>query len=183
MRGLPEAMGELPVSTLADEIETPGEGQVRALLTIAGNPALTTPDAARLDALLAGLELMVCVDPYLNATTRHAHVILPPPSLLEKSHYDLAFTGLSVRDFADFSPPVFERDAGTPSEFEILVRLAAIAAGLGADADPHALAVATLTAQVEREVGRRRSPVHGRDAARSWRRSAPGARPRSSCST
>ena len=77
-------MGELPVSTLADEIETPGEGQVRALVTIAGNPALTTPDAARLEALLAGLELMVCVDPYLNATTRHAHVILPPPSLLRE---------------------------------------------------------------------------------------------------
>ena len=164
VRNLPETMGELPVSTLADEIETPGVGQVRALVTIAGNPALTTPDAGRLEALLAGLELMVCVDPYLNATTRHAHVILPPPSLLEKSHYDLAFTGLAVRDFADFSPPVFEREAGTPSEFEILVRLAAIAAGLGSTADPHALAVATLEAQVEREVGDEASPVHGGDA-------------------
>ena len=163
VRGLPEAMGELPVSTLADEIETPGEGQVRALLTVAGNPALTTPDAARLDALLAGIELLVCVDPYLNATTRHAHVILPPPSLLEKPHYDLAFTGLSVRDFADFSPDVFDRAEGTPSEFEILVRLAAIGAGLGAGADPTALATATLQAQVEREVADEGSPVHGRD--------------------
>ena len=91
-------------------METPGEGQVRALLTIAGNPALTTPDAGRLEGLLASLDLMVCVDPYLNATTRHADVILPPPSVLEKSHYDLAFTALSVRNVADFSPPVFERD-------------------------------------------------------------------------
>jgi len=163
VRGLPEAMGELPVSTLADEIETPGEGQVRALVTVAGNPALTTPDAARLEALLEGLELMVCVDPYLNATTRHAHVILPPPSLLEKAHYDLAFTGLSVRDFADFSPPVFERANGAPSEFEILVRLAAVAAGFGADADPEALAIATLRGQVQREVGDDGSPVHRRD--------------------
>ena len=78
---------------------------------------------------------MVCVDPYLNATTRHADVILPPPSVLEKSHYDLAFTALSVRNVAHFSPAVFDRAPGTPSEFEILVRLAAIAAGLGADAD------------------------------------------------
>jgi anaerobic selenocysteine-containing dehydrogenase len=163
VRGLPEAMGELPVSTLADEMETPGEGQVRALVTIAGNPALTTPDAARLDALLAGLELMVCVDPYLNATTRHAHVILPPPSLLEKSHYDLAFTGLAVRDVADYSPPVFEREDGAPSEFAILVRLAAIAAGLGAGADANALTAATLRAQVEREVADEGSPVHGRE--------------------
>jgi len=165
VRGLPETMGELPVSTLADEIETPGEGQVRALVTVAGNPALTTPDAARLDALLAGLELMVCVDPYLNATTRHAHVILPPPSLLEKPHYDLAFTGLSVRDFADWSPPVFEREAGSPSEFEILVRLAAIAAGFGAAAETDALATATLDTQVEREVADDASPAHGRDPA------------------
>jgi len=164
VRGLPEAMGELPVSTLADEIETPGDGQVRALVTIAGNPALTTPDAARLDALLAGLELLVCVDPYLNATTRHAHVILPPPSLLEKSHYDLAFTGLAVRDFADFSPPVFERANGAPSEFELLVRLAAIAAGFGPGVDPHALATATLRTQVEREVAIEDSLLHGREA-------------------
>jgi anaerobic selenocysteine-containing dehydrogenase len=163
-RGLPEVMGELPVSTLADEIETPGEGQVRALLTIGGNPALTTPDAGRLDRLLEGLELMVSVDPYLNATTRHADVILPPPSVLEKPHYDLAFTGLSVRDVADYSPPVFEREAGTPSEFEILVRLAAIAGGLGADADPTALATATLAARIDEATGDPSSPLHGRDA-------------------
>ena len=133
---------------------------------MAGNPALTTPDAARLDGLLAGLELMVCVDPYLNATTRHAHVILPPPSVLEKSHYDLAFTGLSVRDFARLvAARASSARKGSPSEFDILVRLAAIAAGLGAAADPNALATATLHAQVEREVADPASPVHGRDAA------------------
>ena len=163
VRGLPEAMGELPVATLADEMDAPGEGQVKAFLTIGGNPALTTPDAGRLEGLLAGLELMVCVDPYLNATTRHADVILPPPSVLEKSHYDLAFTALSVRDVADFSPPVFEREPGSPSEFEILVRLIAIAAGLGADADPAALASATLFAQIEESVADSASPIHGRE--------------------
>lgn len=164
VRRLPEAMGELPVATLADEIETPGTGQVRALLTIAGNPALTTPDAGRLDDLLAGLELLVCVDLYLTATARHADVILPPPSVLERSHYDLAFTALSVRNMADFSPPVFEREGGTPSEFEILARLAAIAAGRGAHADTAALSEAALAARIAEAVGDPESPIHGRDA-------------------
>ena len=163
VRGLPETMGELPVATLADEIETPGPGQVRALITIAGNPALTTPDSGRLAGLLANLELMICVDPYLNATTRHADVILPPPSVLEKSHYDLAFTALSVRDVADFSPPVFDRPADSPSEFEILVRLAAISGGLGADADVDTLADGTIAARVAASVGNPSSPIHGRD--------------------
>jgi len=162
VRELPEMMGELPVATLADEIDTPGTGQVRALLTIAGNPALTTPDSGRLESLLAGLELMISIDPYLNATTRHADVILPPPSVLEKSHYDLAFTALSVRDVAHFSPPVFERATGTPSEFEILVRLAAIAAGLGADADSDALAEAALATRIAEAVADPASPIHGR---------------------
>ena len=155
-------MGELPVATLADEIETPGTGQVRALVTIAGNPALTTPDSGRLESLLAELDLMISIDPYLNATTRHAHVILPPPSVLEKSHYDLAFTALSVRDVAHFSPPVFERPTGAPSEFEILVRLAAIAAGLGAGADTDALAEATLATRIAEAVADPGSPIHGR---------------------
>jgi len=167
VRGLPESLGELPVATLADEIETPGDGQVRALLTIAGNPALTTPDAGRLDGLLAGLELMISVDPYVNATTRHADVILPPPSVLEKSHYDLAFTALSVRNVSDFSAAVFGREPGSPSEFEILIRLAAIAAGPGAEADPDpaALATATLAAEIAKAVDDPTSPIHGRDAA------------------
>ncbi len=163
VRDLPEVLGELPVATLADEMETPGEGQVRALLTIAGNPALTTPDAGRLEDLLASLDLMICVDPYLNATTRHADVILPPPSVLEKSHYDLAFTALAVRNVANFSPPVFERAPGTPSEFEIMARLAAIAAGLGADCDVRMLAHAAVAGRVNEAVADPASSIHGRD--------------------
>ena len=99
----------------------PGEGQVRLLITVAGNPALTTPDSGRLEKALESLEFMVSVDPYLNETSLHADVVLPAPSALERSHYDLAFTGLSVRDFSAYSPQVFE-GAGMP-EFEILVRL------------------------------------------------------------
>lgn len=158
--GHPETMGELPVVALAEEIETPGVGQVKALITIAGNPVLTTPDAGRLDRALADLEFMVSVDPYLNATTRHADVILPPPSALERGHFDLAFQTLAVRNFADWSPPVFETDA--PSEFEILVRLTAIAAGLGPDADPDRLAEASLGGLVAAAVDDAQSPLHSR---------------------
>ncbi len=144
--GFPEVIGELPVVTLADEIQTPGTGQVRALFVIAGNPALTNPDAARLSGALCHLDLMVSVDLYLNETSRNAHLILPPPSHLERPHYDLAFTALSVRNYAMFSPSVFEAEG--PSEFDILVTLAGIVSGLGPDLDPSVLAGASLEQQI-----------------------------------
>ncbi|CAN5740007.1 molybdopterin-dependent oxidoreductase [soil metagenome] len=146
--GLPEVIGELPVVTLVDEIQSPGDGQVKALFVIAGNPALTNPDASRLEEALRGLDLLVSVDPYLNETSRHAHVILPPPSHLERPHYDMAFTALSVRNYAMFSPSLFEAEG--PSEFDILVTLTAIVSGLGHEVDPSALAGATLNEQVGR---------------------------------
>ena len=125
---------------------------------------------------------MVCVDPYLNATTRHADVILPPPSVLEKSHYDLAFTGAVGAQRGRLLAAGVRAGAGTPSEFEILVRLAAIAAGLGADADPDALADATVAGRMRR--GGRRSgvidsrPRPGRDRGGARRPAGRGAAPR-----
>ncbi|HVN41282.1 MAG TPA: molybdopterin-dependent oxidoreductase, partial [Steroidobacteraceae bacterium] len=95
VRGLPEFSSELPVAALAEEIETPGDGQVRALITFAGNPVLSTPNGRRLDRALEGLEFMVAVDPYVNETTRHAHLILPPTSPLERSHYDITLSGFA----------------------------------------------------------------------------------------
>ena len=163
VRGLPEVLGELPVATLADEIETPGEGQVRLLITVAGNPALTTPDSGRLNKALESLDFMVSVDPYLNETSLHADVVLPAPSALERSHYDLAFTGLSVRDYSAYSPQVF--DGSGMAEFEILVRLTGIALGLGAAADADQLAGASLMAAVQEAVSNPESNVAGRDAA------------------
>ena len=127
--GLPEAIGELPVATLIDEIETPGDGQVRALITVAGNPVLSTPDSDRLDAAIAGLDLVISVDPYVTATTRHADVILPPPSALHRSHMDLAFTGLSVRNVVNYSPPALPLPDDRPDEWEILLGLASMALG------------------------------------------------------
>jgi anaerobic selenocysteine-containing dehydrogenase len=127
VRGLPESFGELPAAALAEEIETPGEGQVRALITLAGNPARSTPNSARLERALGTLDLYVAVDIYLNETTRHADVILPAPSPLQRSHYDLAFYQLSVRNIVNYSPPVLEADM--PDEWVTLLRLAAVAAG------------------------------------------------------
>jgi anaerobic selenocysteine-containing dehydrogenase len=161
VRDLPEVLGELPVATLIDEIETEGEGRIRFLMTVAGNPAITTPDADRLNGALATLDFMVSVDTYLNETSRHADVVLPGPSALERSHYDLAFTGFSVRDFADYSPAVFEADG--LSEFDILVKLTGIALGMGV-ADADMLAGASLMAAVQEAVGNPNSSVSGRDA-------------------
>ena len=121
VRGLPEAGSELPVATLADEILTEGEGQVRALVTCAGNPVLSTPNGARLDRALAGLEHMVSIDFYLNETTRHATVILPPPSPLERPHYDAALHHLAVRNTTKLSPAIFRPPVGALEEHEILL--------------------------------------------------------------
>ncbi len=119
VRGLPESGGELPVAALREEIETPGEGQVRALLTLAGNPVSSTPDGAALDRALAGLDFMAAVDIYVNETTRHADVILPPTTALERDHYDLVFHLLAVRNTARFTPAVLPADAGAMHDWQI----------------------------------------------------------------
>ena len=137
VKGFPEVKGEFPVAALAGEIETAGEGRVRALITVAGNPVVSTPNAARLDAALGQLDFMVSVDIYLNETTRRANVVLPAPSALERSEYALAFYSLAVHNFADWSPPLFEPTG--PPEHEVLAKLALIASGLGPDADPAAI--------------------------------------------
>ena len=107
VRGLPEFSNELPVAALAEEIESPGPGQVRALITFAGNPVLSTPNGRQLDRALDKLDFMVSIDLYLNETTRHAHLILPPTSPLERSHYDVALSGFAVRNVAKYSPALF----------------------------------------------------------------------------
>src|SRR5262249_52754175 len=123
VRGLPEFGGELPVACLSEEIETAGEGQIRGLLTLAGNPALSTPNGARLERALASLEFMVSVDPALNETTRFADVILPPRHTLENDHFSLVFHKLAVRDTVKYCGPVFEPEEGSLSEMEICGRL------------------------------------------------------------
>lgn len=124
VRGLPEFGGELPVATLAEEILEEGEPRVRALVTIAGNPVLSTPNGAQLDRALASLDFMVSVDFYVNETTRHARIILPPTGPLEHGHYDVAFHLLAVRNTAKYSPPLFAPGDDTRHDWQILMDLA-----------------------------------------------------------
>src|SRR5678816_300740 len=123
VRKLPEFAGELPVVALAEEILTEGEGQIKALVTSAGNPVLSTPNGRELDRALTGLEFMVSIDPYINETTRHAHIILPPSSSLERAHYDVAFHILAVRNTTRFSPALFQPDGEVRHDWEIFLEL------------------------------------------------------------
>ena len=124
VRGFPESGGELPVSVLREEITTPGNGQIRAMLTLSGNPVLSTPDGARLDEALHGLDFMAAVDIYLNETTRHADVILPPTTALERDHYDLVFHLLAVRNTTRFTPAVFAKPRDGRHDWEIYREIA-----------------------------------------------------------
>jgi anaerobic selenocysteine-containing dehydrogenase len=124
VRGLPEFGGEMPSATLAEEMETPGRGQIRGLVTIAGNPVLSVPNGRRLEKALPGLDFMVSVDFYRNATTRHAHLILPPTFALERDHYDVAFHLLGVRNTVKYSPALFPKDAEARHDWEIQLELA-----------------------------------------------------------
>jgi anaerobic selenocysteine-containing dehydrogenase len=129
VRGLPEFNDELPVAVLSEEIETPGPGQIRALLTAAGNPVLSTPNGRRLERALGQLDFMVAIDFYLNETTRFADVILPPTAHLERSHYDLFFPVLAVHNTARWVPAVFERGPDQRHDWEICAELTSRIAG------------------------------------------------------
>jgi len=164
VRGLPESFGELPVACLAEEITTPGDDRVRALVTIAGNPVISTPDAASLQTAVEDLEFMVCVDIYVNETTRHADVILPAPEPLAKAHYDFALYQLAIRSVANYSPPVIPRAPEQPDEWEVVLRLASIAAGQGPDADLEAWDKLVLETLIQRDIALPGSRIEGRDA-------------------
>ncbi|MDE0931840.1 MAG: molybdopterin-dependent oxidoreductase, partial [Halioglobus sp.] len=123
VRNLPEFDRELPSACLAEEISTPGEGQIRALFTGAGNPVLSTPNGRQLDRALEGLEFMVSLDPYINETTRHADIILPPTSALEHDHYDISFHLFAVRNTTRHNEAVFDKPEGSLHDWEIFNQL------------------------------------------------------------
>lgn len=137
VRGLPEVFGEFPVATMAEEILAPGEGRVRALITVGGNPCRSTPNTDRLERALEDLEFMVALDPHLNESSRHADVVLPGPTPLERAHYDLLFYQLSVRNVAHWTPPALDTDV--PQEWQTVLRLVGVVTGQGPDADVAAL--------------------------------------------
>ena len=151
--GAPEVYGELPMTCLAEEIETPGTGQIRALFTVATNAVLSSPDGPRIAKALDTLDFMVSMDIYLNETTRHADVILPGVSPLEDLHYDVAFPQLSWRNHARYSPPVFARVPGQPEEWQTLLKLTAIVQGKGAALDANALDDAQFAEDAQRMFG------------------------------
>ncbi|MTH94412.1 MAG: molybdopterin-dependent oxidoreductase, partial [Actinobacteria bacterium] len=164
VRHLPEAIGEYPIAALAEEVLTPGEGQIKALLTIAGNPVLSTPHSNQLDEALAHLDFMVSVDIYLNETTRHANVILPPPSHLQRDHYDLLLLQFAVRNVANYSEAILPLEEGQPDEWEILAKIAAIVQGKGIDADVSVSDDAAIRSMVNSAVKDSNSNICGRDA-------------------
>jgi anaerobic selenocysteine-containing dehydrogenase len=134
VRGAKEVLGQVPVSCLAEEIATPGEGQLRALITVAGNPVLSTPAGHKLDEVLPTLDAMISVDLWLNETTRHADVILPAPSPLEQPHHDDLILNFAINSVANYSPPVFlPEDPDRPEEWEILIRLTGLCTGTPAE--------------------------------------------------
>jgi anaerobic selenocysteine-containing dehydrogenase len=133
----PEVLGEFPVGILAEEIRTPGEGQIKALITIAGNPVLSNPNGTQLDTAFESLEFMVSVDTYVTETSRHADYILPPAGPLERAHYPSPFFALAVRNTARYSPALFEKSADNRHDWEILEGLArTVAAHTGATLPP-----------------------------------------------
>jgi anaerobic selenocysteine-containing dehydrogenase len=151
--GAPEVSGEFPTTCLAEEIDTPGPGQIKALITIAGNPVLSAPNGERLAAALDQLDFMISMDIYLNETSRHADVILPGLSPLEESHYDVSFTQLSYRNHARYSAPSLANDTTQPEEWESILRIAAIAKGLGSTTDIDAFDDALLEQDLQRSAG------------------------------
>ena len=134
VRGAKEVLGQVPVSCLAEEITTPGEGQIKALITVAGNPVLSTPAGHKLDEALPMLDAMIAVDMWINETTRHADVLLPAPSPLEQPHHDDLILHFAINSIANYSPPVFApEDPDRPEEWEILIRLTGLCTGTPAE--------------------------------------------------
>jgi anaerobic selenocysteine-containing dehydrogenase len=159
--GYPEALSEMPAAALAEEIDTPGEGQIKAMITIAGNPVLSAPDGDRLDKALDGVGFMLSIDPYLNETTRHADVILPPPPPSQSPHFDFALNNLAVHNNVRYSPPPLPLD-GRPDEAEILSRIALILFGIGVDGDPSLVDEQVIATTLAKETADADSPVAGR---------------------
>jgi len=165
VRGAPEILGQFPVSCMAEEIATPGDGRIRALITVAGNPVISAPDAASLDRALPKLDCMVSVDNWLNETSRHAHVVLPGLSPLEQAHHDDLLWMFAVRSAARWSPPVFPVTPGRPAEWEILLRLAGALLGTPADqVDVAGLDDAYFAGVVGVLTTSAGTPLHGRSA-------------------
>jgi len=163
VRSLPEVRGELPSSAMAEEIAGgPDDSRIRAMIVVAGNPVSSTPNTDNLADAFDRLDLMVSIDMYLNETSRHADVVLPATPPLERSHYDLAFTGLSIRNIANYSPAVLPNEAGL-EEWEIICKIASIATGQGAETDPALVDDFAFITYLQGLIDDESSPIGGRE--------------------
>ncbi|MET7622443.1 molybdopterin oxidoreductase family protein [Streptomyces sp. NPDC005408] len=160
--GHPEAKSELPMAALAEEIDTPGDGRIRAVISLAANPVLSAPDGDRLDRALGALDFMVSVDPYLNETSRHADVVLPPPPPSQSAHFDFAFNAFAVRNQARYSPAAVPIEEGRLGECEIQARLVLAVGGMHG-APPEAVDDMVIENTLTKAVADPHSPVHGQD--------------------
>ncbi|WP_434588243.1 molybdopterin oxidoreductase family protein [Streptomyces sp. A5-4] len=160
--GHPEAKGEFPSAALAEEILTPGEGRIRAVIAVAANPVLSAPDGDRLDEALAGLDFLISVDPYLNETSRHADVVLPPPPPAQSAHHDFAFNGFAVHNQVRYTRPAVPLEDGRLDESEIHARLILAVSGMH-DAEPEAVDARAIGQTLDKAVATAHSAVHGRD--------------------
>jgi len=158
VRGLPEFAGELPVAALAEEMLTVGEGQIRAMLTVAGNPVLSTPNGRQLDVAFAGLEFMVAIDIYINETTRHANIILPPTAGLECEHYDLIFHILAIHNSAKYSLPLFVAGPDQRHDWQIYQALVQALSGRKPDVAEARAAAKQVTPAALLDLGLRYGP-------------------------
>ncbi|WP_240136540.1 molybdopterin oxidoreductase family protein [Streptomyces sp. MUM 178J] len=174
--GHPEAKSELPMAALAEEIDTPGAGRIRSVLAVAANPVLSAPDGDRLDRALAGIDFMVSVDPYLNETSRHAHVVLPPPPPSQSAHFDFAFNAFAVRNQVRYTRAPVPLELGRMDECEIHARLVLAVCGMHGQ-DPSGVDDMVIARTLGKAVGDPGSPVHGQDpdevAARLTGRTGP----------
>ena len=163
VQGHPEVNGEFPAAGLAEEMDTPGDGQIRAVISVASNPVRSFPNSERLDRAFGDLDFYLALDIYVNESTRHADVILPPPSGLCEEQYELTFLANAVRSFVKYSPPVFEHD-GLNDE-DIIAKVALILRGKGAAADPAIIHDEMVEEGVDRQLNDPASPIAGRDRA------------------
>jgi anaerobic selenocysteine-containing dehydrogenase len=125
---LPSVADTFPAGLMADEILTPGEGQVRAMFCLSGNPLLTVPNSnGRLEEALAALELLVVIDIFRNETANHAHYILPGTSAFQRADLPFVFQSLMGAQpvpYAQYTDALLPPDAEQRDETMILLQLA-----------------------------------------------------------
>jgi anaerobic selenocysteine-containing dehydrogenase len=168
VRGIPGAFGQLPTVCMAEEIETPGDGQIRAMVIFSGNPVLSTPDSDRVARAFDSLEFMVAIDMYINESTRHADLILPAPSALERSHYDVSYYQFAIRNIANYSPPVMPLDNELIPEWKLLAAIAGLLMDHPLQENINAMVDSLQDKLIQNLVSRAvespHSNIHGRDS-------------------